>query len=87
MRPEVSWRPMTRRTTRTARLSRKEWSLVALGLGAWIALGAGGVWFVHQLTRPRDSCAGAAEPQTKQVQASTNPGNALQLLTGQGRCK
>ena len=74
-------------TARTARLSRKEWSLVALGLGVWIALGAGGVWFVHQLTRTRDSCASAAEPQTKQAKGSTSPGNSLDALTGQGRCK
>jgi hypothetical protein len=78
---------MTESTVRTARLSRKEWSLVALGLGVWIALGAGGAWFVHQLTRTPDSCGSAAEPQTRQAGSSTNPGNALQLLTGQGRCK
>jgi hypothetical protein len=78
---------MTASTARTARLSRREWTLVALGLGVWIALGAGGVWFAHQLTRPKDSCGNAAEPQTKQIQGSTSPGNGLDVLTGQGRCK
>lgn len=78
---------MIESTARTARLSRKEWSLVALGLGVWIALGAGGVWFVHQLTRTRDSCGSAAEPQTKQTKGSTNPGHSFNVLTGQGRCK
>ena len=78
---------MTESTARTPRLSRKEWSLVALGLGVWIALGAGGVWFVHQLTRTRDSCGNAAEAQTKQTKGSTNPGDSLAVLTGQGRCR
>jgi hypothetical protein len=78
---------MTEITARTARLARKEWTLVALGLGVWIALGAGGVWLVHQLTRPKDSCGSAAEPQTKQAQGSTSPGNSFSVLTGQGRCK
>ena len=71
-----------------ARLSRKEWSLVALGLGVWLALGAGGVWFVHQMTRPGESCDGhQIEARTAQVKGTpTGPRNALHLLTGTGRC-
>ncbi len=68
-------------------LSRKEWALVALGLGAWVALAAGGTWFVHQLTRPGTDCAGAPEAQTHQAKVATSPRNAFQLVTGQGRCR
>ena len=37
---------------RLSRLTRREWALIALGLGVWVALAVGGVWFVRQLTRP-----------------------------------
>ena len=69
------------------RLSSREWSLVALGLGVWIALGAGGIWFVHQMTRPQESCGGQIEARTAQVKGVSPAGrNALHLLTGTGRC-
>jgi hypothetical protein len=74
-------------TARTPRLSRKEWALLALGLGMWIALAAGGVWFVHQLTRPREDCASAAEAPTRPARGTTTPRNAFTALAGQGRCK
>ena len=57
---KVSCRPMNDSTARTTRLSRKEWTLVALGLGVWIALAAGGVWFVHQVRRPQEACGNLA---------------------------
>jgi flagellar biogenesis protein FliO len=73
---------------RSARLSRKEWAFVALGLGAWIALAFGAVWFVHQFTRSRPSCGGRIEARTSQPAApGPGPRNALQLLTGTGRCQ
>ena len=88
-RGKVSCRPMNDRTARTARLSRKEWTLVALGLGVWIALAAGGVWFVHQVTRPRDACGSTAEAPTRPMKgaAATAPATAFTILTGTGRCK
>ena len=74
--------------TEPRRLSRKEWALVALGLAAWLAIVAGGVWFVRQMTRPQQACGGPAEARTRQVQgAAAAPRNALQVLTGTGRCK
>ena len=78
---------MTESTARIARLSRREWTLVALGVAVWIALALGGVWFVHQLTRPRDGCGSTTEAPTNQARGSTAPGNAFSVLTGQGRCK
>jgi hypothetical protein len=70
-------------------LSRREWALVALGLAAWIAIGAGGAWFVHQVTQPREACAAPADAPTRQVKgpSSTGPGNGFQAITGQGRCR
>ncbi len=73
---------------RLPRLTRKEWALVALGLGVWVALGVGGVWFVHQLTRPKESCGTPLEGRSAMPRSgSPSPRNALQLLTGTGRCK
>jgi len=71
-----------------ARLSRREWMLVMLGLGAWVALGFGGVWFVHQFTRSKSSCGGQLEARTAQPKGqAAGPRNSLQLLTGTGRCE
>ena len=42
-----------------SRLGRKEWALVALGVSVWVALGIGGVWLVHQFTRPTRVGVGA----------------------------
>ena len=73
---------------RLSRLTRKEWALVALGVGVWVALVAGGVWFVHQLTRPKESCGTPIEGRSEMPGNPTgSPRNALQLLTGAGRCK
>ena len=70
-----------------ARLSRKEWTLVVAGLLTWVLLISGGVWLVHQLTRKAENCSGAVEAPTRQVKgAPTGPRNAVQLLTGTGRC-
>ena len=70
------------------RLSRREWALVSLGLVAWIAIAAGGVWLVHQMTRAPESCGAPADAPTSQAKgALTSPRNAFQLLTGTGRCK
>ena len=79
---------MIERATRSAGLSRREWALVALGLAAWIAIGASGLWFVRQVTRPQGACAGATEEPTRQAKGTaTGPRNAFQVITGQGRCK
>ena len=73
---------------RPSRLTRKEWALIALGLGVWVALAVGGVWFVRQLTRPKASCGTPIEARTALPQGQAGgPRNALQLLTGTGRCK
>ena len=73
---------------RLARLTRREWTLVALGVGVWGALAFGGVWFVHQMTRSRASCGGQVEARTA-TPAGQSPGprNARQLLAGTGRCQ
>jgi hypothetical protein len=69
-------------------LSRRAWTLLAIGLLAWVGLGAGGVWFVHQVTRPQGTCRSPADEPTHQVKgAATTPQNALQAITGQGRCR
>ena len=75
-------------TLRPSRLSRKEWALVALGAAAWVALIAGGAWFVHQMTRSRAACGTPLEARSLQPRAAPagGPRNALQLLTGTGRC-
>ncbi len=75
-------------TARPSRgLSRKEWTLVAAGLLAWVLLIWSGVWLVHQLTRKPENCTGAVEAPTRQVKGGpTGPRNAVQLLTGTGRC-
>ena len=78
---------MTAPTPRPRRLSRKEWLLVALGVGTWVAIAAAGVWFVHQMARPKSACGTPLEARTSAPPAATpNPRNALQLLTGTGRC-
>ena len=71
---------MNDRTARMTLLSRKEWTLVALGVAVWIALAAGGVWFAHQVTRQREACGNPAEAPTRQVKgaAATAPANARQ---------
>ena len=79
--------PVNTAARQPGRLSRKEWALVGAGLLAWILLAWAGVWLVRQLTRPPESCASAAEAPTRQVKGtSTGPRNAVQLLTGTGRC-
>ena len=74
---------------RRAKLSRKEWTLVAFGAGAWLAVIATGVWFVHQMTRSQAACGTTLEARSLQPRATpgTGPRNALQLLTGTGKCK
>ena len=80
--------PKHERTTRRSRLTRQEWTLLALGLGVWVALAFGGVWFVHQMTRSKESCGGQIEARTAMPKGHTaGPRNALQLLTGTGRCQ
>ncbi len=74
--------PSRRRT-----LSRKEAVLVALGLGAWVAIGLGGAWLYHQFTRPAAACGTALEGKSTPTKAAAGgPRNGLQLLTGTGRC-
>ena len=69
-------------------LSRRDWALLALGLGAWIFIGAGGAWFLHQVTPSREVCAAPADAPTHQVKGSSaGPRNAFQAITGQGQCK
>jgi len=70
------------------RLTRQEWTLIALGLVVWIALALGGVWLVHQFTRSKASCGGRIEARTAQPKGqAAGPRNSLQLLTGTGRCQ
>jgi hypothetical protein len=70
-----------------AALTPREWTLVAAGLLAWMLLAWGGVWLFHQLTHKPDACASAVEASTHQAKpASGGPRNAVQLLTGAGRC-
>lgn len=78
---------MTDQPAAATRLSRKEWALLALGLAVWIALGAGGVWLVHCITRPHDACGTAEEAQATPAKGLNSPGNSFSVLTGQGRCK
>ncbi len=79
--------PVNTASRTPGRLSRKEWALVVAGLVAWILLAWGSVWLVRQLTHRPESCASAAEAPTRQVKGtSTGPRNAVQLLTGTGRC-
>jgi hypothetical protein len=75
-------------TLRQPRLSRKEWTLVALGVAVWVAIIAGGAWFVHQMTRSQAACGTVLEARSLQVHAAPagGPRNALQLLSGTGRC-
>jgi hypothetical protein len=63
--------------------------LLVLGVGVWVALAFGGVWFVRQLTRSKESCGGQIEARTSMPKGQSvgGPRNALQLLTGTGRCK
>ena len=76
------------RSSRPARLTRRQWLLVALGVGVWVALAFGGVWFVHQMTRSKESCGGRIEARTAMPKGqAAGPRNALQLLTGTGRCQ
>ena len=72
------------------RLSPREWALVALGVLAWVAIGLGGAWFVHQLTLEKQACAAAAadDAPTHQVKSSKKgPNNAFQAITGQRTCQ
>jgi len=72
-----------------ARLTSREWALVALGLAAWIAIIAGGAWFVHQMTRSKAACGTPLEARSLQPRSTpaAGPRNALQLLTGTGKCQ
>ena len=74
---------------RAARLTPREWTLVALGLAAWIAIIAAGVWFVHQMTRSQAACGTQLEARSLQPRSTpaAGPRNALQLLTGTGKCR
>lgn len=71
-----------------ARLTPKEWALVALGLATWVAIIAGGVWFVHQMTRSQAACGTPLEARGLQPRSTpaAGPRNSLQLLTGTGKC-
>jgi hypothetical protein len=73
---------------RLAGLSRKEWTLIALGAATWVGLIAGGVWFVHQMTRSTAACGTRLEARSLKPRATPGDGprNALQLLSGTGKC-
>ena len=70
------------------RLSRRELALVAVGLAAWVAMAAGGLWFYRQMTRAKASCGIAVEARSLKEAGHDDgaPRNALQLLAGSGRC-
>lgn len=76
-------------TLRRTSLSRREWTLVAFGVLAWVAIIAGGVWFVHQMTRSKAACGTQLEARSTQQRSTpgAGPRNALQLLTGTGKCQ
>ena len=79
--------PVNNAARSPGRLARREWALVALGLVTWILLAWGSVWLVRQLTRRPENCTSATEVPTRQVKDTSNgPRNAVQLLTGTGRC-
>jgi hypothetical protein len=71
-----------------ARLTPREWALVALGLATWGAIIVAGVWFVHQMTRSQAACGTQLEARGLQPKSSpaAGPRNSLQLLTGTGKC-
>jgi len=71
-----------------ARLTPREWALVALGLATWGAIIVAGVWFVHQMTRSQAACGTQLEAGSLQPKSSpaAGPRNSLQLLTGTGKC-
>ncbi len=69
------------------RLSRRDLSLVALGLAVWIALAVGGTWWVHRVAEMQKSCGGARDPQATQSSGTNSPGHGLRMITGQGSCK
>ena len=75
--------------TLAARLTPREWTLVVFGLATWVGIIAGGVWFVHQMTRSKASCGTQLEARSTQPRTTpgTGPRNALQLLTGTGKCE
>jgi len=87
--PMTAARPddATARPAPAARLSRRQWAWVTLGVAVWIALGAGGVWFVHAVTKPKTPCVGTGDAQTTQARGTTAPGNGFSVLTGQASCK
>ncbi len=79
--------PAHEQASRPRRLARQEWALVALGLVVWLALAFAGMWFFHQMTRSKAACGGQIEARSLQPKAApAGPRNALQLLTGTGRC-
>jgi hypothetical protein len=75
--------------TLAARLSPREWALVTLGAATWVAIIAGGVWFVHQMTRSQAACGATLEARSLQPRSTPaqGPRNALQLVTGTGKCQ
>jgi len=74
--------------TLAARLTVREWTLVVLGVALWVALIAGAFWFVHQMTRSQAACGTTLEARSLKPQSvpAAGPRNALQLLTGTGKC-
>lgn len=78
---------MAASTARWMRLTPREWSLVALGLVAWVGIGLGGFWLVRQFTRPPAACDKPLEAGATSLRpAPGGPRNALQLITRTGRC-
>jgi len=74
--------------TSPRRLSAQEWTLLALGLATWVALAIGGLWLVHQFTRPTAACGHPLEARSVPPRITApGPRNSLQLLTGTGRCR
>lgn len=79
---------MSQLAARRAVLTRKEWALVVLGLAMWLAIIAGGVWFVRQMTRSQAACGTPLQDRalTPRSTPAAGPRNSLQLLTGTGKC-
>jgi hypothetical protein len=73
--------------TRTWRPRARDWSLLALGVAAWVAIGLGGTWLYREITRPPASCGTPLEARGESpAKPAAGPRNALHLLTGTGRC-
>jgi len=75
-------------STPSRHLSRRDRTLLVLGLFAWIVLIGAGTWFVQRLHAMRAHCQDALEsPTAPQASNGATPGNGLRTLTLPTMCK